>query len=218
MRVRIYMCAFRRLIHGRALKGMRFTKKKDENGTYFQRNIDDNDNDELKKVRKYCLRHFLRFTMTDVSMFRDSSYRARFFRENKGIFGKGNYYLCAYCGRLLNKDKVRVDHIIPVYLAIHSQRHKRMLALRGIHNVNAAANLAPSCAACNGKKGSSGGLWIPRGYFGRSWIRVFFSRVFLLLAAGIGLYYLYGFLVSTGMSEHIITLWKNITALFAGGL
>ena len=209
------MCAFRRLIHSRALKGMRFTKKKDENGTYFQRNIDDKDNDELKQVRKYCLRHFLRFTMTDVSMFRDSSYRARFFRENKGIFGKGNYYLCAYCGRLLSKDEVKVDHIIPVYLAIHSQRHKRMLVLRGIHNVNAAANLAPSCAACNGKKGSSGGLWILRGYFGRSWSRVFFSRAFLVLAAGIGLYYLYGFLVSTGMSEHLMALWEKITAFFA---
>lgn len=209
------MCALRRLIHGRALKGMRFYKKKDESGTYFQRHIDDKDKDELKKVRKYCLRHFLRCSVTDDSMFRNSSYRARFFRENKGIFGKGKYYLCAYCGRLLSRKKVRVDHIIPVYLAIHSPRHKRMLALRGIHNVNAAANLAPSCAACNGKKGSSGGLWIPRGYFGRSWSRVFFSRVFLVLAAGIILYYLYGFIVSTGMSEKIMILLKNITALFA---
>ena len=44
---------------------------------------------------------------------RSSNYRMVFFEENKPAF-RNKYYQCAYCGRLLTKDTVTIDHLLPI--------------------------------------------------------------------------------------------------------
>ncbi len=181
MRIRIYMFPIKRLIFGKGLRKLRFRLRQDESGKYYQRHVNDDDKYTFKKIKKYCKWRFIRCHISDDSMERSNTYRTEFFKNNRGILGRGNYYLCAYCGRLLRRNSVRVDHIISIYLAQHSEKHRRMLTAQGIKNVNDPKNLTPSCTKCNSIKSSKGGLWIPRGYFGRSWVRVLLSRIVLVL-------------------------------------
>ena len=201
MKVKIYAGLVRRIIYGRKLKEMNFHFQKDESGKYYRKHYDDDDKGGIKRIKKYCRRRFLRCVLSDDSMERSSTYRANFFKHNKGIFGGCKYYFCAYCGRILNKHKTTVDHIIPIALANRSARHKRMLTVRGIKTVNDVRNLAASCLKCNSRKGSSGGLWIIRGYFGRSWIRVLLKEIILLILGGFALYYLYYFILSISLFD-----------------
>lgn len=207
MRIIIYTNLLARIFFGRKLKAMKFNLKKDESGKYYQRHIEDNDTAELKSIKRFCRHRFLRVVLHDDSMERSTNYRNRFFRENRGLFGNGEYYLCAYCGKPLSKRKVRVDHIIPVYLASHSDEYKKMLLVKGIKNVNDPANLAASCARCNGRKGASGGLWVLRGYFGRSWVRVLFREVIFMVSGGLLLYWFYGFLTEHHFYDTAMTFY-----------
>ena len=127
MKVKIYAGLVRRIIYGRKLKEMNFYLQKDEGGKYYRKHYDDNDKEGIKYIRKFCRHRFLRCVLCDDSMERSTTYRANFFKSNKGIFGGGKYYFCAYCGRVLSKRKVAVDHIIPVALANSSLRYRRML-------------------------------------------------------------------------------------------
>lgn len=173
------------------LKAMRFSWKKDEKR--WQRHIDDSNRDELKKVRKFCRRKFLKYDFVDDSMDRSTNYRNNFFKSRKGIFGSG-IYVCAYCGRFLTKKRVCVDHIIPVYRAKNDDFYRKLLSFRHIKNVNDIRNLAPSCNKCNSKKSANGGFWIIRGWFGRSSWRVIIKEIILLVLGSVVLYYLYYFL------------------------
>ncbi len=204
MKVKIYAGLVRRIIYGRKLKKMNFYLQKDEGGKYYRKHYDDNDKEGIKHIRKFCRHRFLRCVLCDDSMERSTTYRANFFKSDKGIFGGGKYYFCAYCGRVLSKRKVAVDHIIPVALANSSLRYRKMLTVRGVKTVNDVRNLTASCFKCNSKKGSSGGLWIIRGYFGKSWIRVMLKEVILLLFGGITLYYLYNFLYDMGIYNFVL--------------
>ncbi len=200
MRVEIYAGLFKRLIFGRKLKEMNFRLNKDNGGKYYSKHYDDDDKDGIKKIRGYCRIRLLKYSLNDDSMDRSTTYRLNFFKNNKGIFGGGKLYFCAYCGRVLTKRKTTVDHIIPVALARSSQKYKKMLTIRGIKTVNDPRNLAASCSKCNLKKGANGGLWIFRGYFGKSWVRIMLKEIILLLLGSIALYYLYHFL--SGISPY----------------
>lgn len=170
---------------------MKFYWKKDEK--HWQRHIDDSDKDELKKVRKFCRRKFLKYDFIDDSMDRSTNYRSNFFKNRKGLFGS-EVYVCAYCGRFLTKKNVCVDHIVPVYRAKNDDFYRRLLSLRHIKNVNDIRNLAPSCNKCNSKKSAYGGFWIIRGWFGRSAWRVIVKEIVFLLCGSVLLYYMYWFL------------------------
>lgn len=196
MKVKIYAGLLKRIIYGKNLQKMRFSLIKDSSGKYYRRHVDDSDKQTLKQIKKYCRRRFLRFVMVDDRMERSNSYRKKFFDSYHGIFGSG-LYLCAYCGRPMRKNKVRVDHIIPVYLAGNSGKYRRILALKGIKTVNDTKNLTASCAKCNGRKGSLGGLWVVRGYFGKSALRVLLKEALYLIAGSFLLYALYTFLCKT---------------------
>lgn len=191
MKVLIYTGFLRRIFLKNRLKEMKFLWKKDKN--YWQRHIDDSKKDELKKVRKFCRRKFLRYEFVDDSMERSTNYHSNFFKNRKGIFGS-NIYVCAYCGRFLKKSKVCVDHIIPVYKAKTDDFYRKLLSFRHIKNVNDVRNLAPSCNKCNSKKSANGGFWIIRGWFGRSAVRVILKEIVFLILGSVLLYYMYCFL------------------------
>ena len=92
---------------------------------------------------------------------RASNYRQTFFQRTKGP------YRCRYCNKKLSKDKVFVDHIIPVAKTQKTVRAKMMLAMRRCGSVNDIRNLAPACKECNSKKSDKMGIWIIRGWLGK---------------------------------------------------
>lgn len=94
--------------------------------------------------------------------FRGSSYRYDFIRANPGFHG---YYICRYCGKPLKKDKMTVDHRIPVRKAETSWLYRKLL-MRYPRGVNDVRNLVPACEKCNKRKGSKTGIWLLRGYTG----------------------------------------------------
>ncbi len=204
MKVKIYAGLLKRLIFGRKIKEMNFHFQKDESGKYYRKHYDDKDKEGIRKIKKYCRRRLLRCVLSDDSMERSTTYRTNFFKADKGIFGGGKYYFCAYCSRILTKHRTNVDHIIPVALANRSRKYKRMLTVRGIKTVNDVRNLAASCFRCNSRKGASGGFWIIRGYFGKSWKRIMLKQIILLILGGIALYYLYNLLSDMSISDLLI--------------
>ncbi len=207
MKIRIYMGFFRRLFYSRRMKKMRFYFKKDKGLKYYQKHIDDKNETELIAVRKFCRVRLLRYSILDDRMERSSSYRIRFLKEKRGIFGS-DIFICAYCGRPVPLKKLKIDHIVSVYNAGNSKVYRKILALRGIENVNDIRNLAPSCNKCNAIKSSSGGLWIIRGMFGRSWIRSLLKETVLLVLGGFALYWWYNWLRNS-VDYHTIIMYIN---------
>lgn len=81
-------------------------------------------------------------------------------------------YRCVYCGCIHKKDKITVDHLIPVYKVEQSSYRnifRKLLSAMKIDNINSDRNLVPACRRCNSKKGSKTGFWIVRGLLGKFW-------------------------------------------------
>lgn len=103
---------------------------------------------------------------------RSGNYRKDYLNKHKGVCG---VYCCAYCGRLVPKSKMEVDHIYPIGQVKDTTKGKAFVALntfwRGSKEsnkgVNGTWNTVSSCHDCNHKKSDKGGLWVYRGYIGR---------------------------------------------------
>lgn len=68
-------------------------------------------------------------------------YRDRYFMYTKGTKRKGKrgeWYRCEMCGEWFRKDKITVDHIIPMRKG----------------GINCRSNLRGLCRSCNSSKGS----------------------------------------------------------------
>lgn len=144
--------------------------------------------DKLFEIENWCFARKLSL-ITHFSK-RSVDYRKSFFKENAGNFGEGRY-LCAYCGRILKKENVTVDHLISVNKVQSSKRYICLVRRLGFKNVNDIRNLVPSCKHCNSRKGSKGGLWIVKGFLGR--YRTFWL-IFWSVALIIILFFIYLFL------------------------
>jgi len=97
---------------------------------------------------------------------RSGDYRDTFFKEYKPAVPAK--YRCAYCGRKFIRRKITVDHIFPVNKLMYQQTTRDAAKLYGISGANDAKNLVAACRRCNSKKGTKMGLWIVRGFLGRS--------------------------------------------------
>ncbi len=112
-----------------------------------------------KKCMRFCRLRGLKFTLKDISQRRSRTYRQDFLSADKGAFGNGKYYFCSYCGKLLKKEDMVVDHIIPVQKAVENKSTRKLLEKYGIKDVNEIKNLAASCRICNSKKSNKVGIW-----------------------------------------------------------
>lgn len=91
---------------------------------------------------------------------RSTNYRTDFIDNHPGWNG---FYVCAYCGKIIPKSKMEVDHVIPVSLS-RKKRWYRFL-LKG-KSVNDKSNMVASCSRCNRRKSNKAGLWMLRGKIG----------------------------------------------------
>lgn len=112
---------------------------------------------------------------------RSTNYRRNFFNRYHGILGTGIYH-CSYCGKLLTKKRLRVDHLIPIYRVKEAGIGRVIMSLHGIRDINDTRNLVPSCESCNSRKGSKMGLWIVRGAVGRHYIFWFILKLTIFAA------------------------------------
>lgn len=107
---------------------------------------------------------------------RDSTYRERYISAHPPKNGK---YRCVYCGRLVAKDKMEVDHVVAVDRVKRNWLY-RLCVPNGVNDLN---NLVCSCHRCNHKKGSKGGLWIIRGHFWKAVLPLYIIMKILLVCA-----------------------------------
>lgn len=123
----------------------------------------------------------IRVSFIPSNFYRSSFYRDEFFENNKGIFGHGKHYRCAYCGKILSTDKTTVDHIIPIKKIQNKARYRLYLKiLTHSKNVNNIKNLAPACDRCNKKKSARGGIWIIKGFSGKKPLDITLRRLLIL--------------------------------------
>ena len=136
---------------------------------------------QLKKVQRFADKKRLKFVIDNEYGVRSSDYRWVFFSNNPPHVGQR--YFCAYCGSLLPKNKITIDHLYPVGQASKSVRLQRKLQRMGIDSINAPKNLVAACRSCNVKKGKQMGKWIWRGKIGRHprlWIIRWILRMLMM--------------------------------------
>ena len=139
---------------------------------------------KIEKIRSYCKAEKLNFKIKNSMGNRSANYRSKFFTHHSPNF-LGSFYICAYCGKLLSKKNVTVDHLYPIGQVSRSVKYQKKLKKKGIQNINSAENLVPACERCNMKKGDKAGLWILRGKLGRHtsiWL-IRWTMELLILAA-----------------------------------
>ena len=112
---------------------------------------------------------------------RSTNYRQTFFSNNKP-FIKDRYF-CAYCGKLVKKRDITIDHLFPIDAVKKSFYSRLKMRMKGFNDINDVRILVPACLSCNQRKSNKTGLWILKGKIGRSntlWIiRKIFKVVIL---------------------------------------
>lgn len=140
----------------------------------------------IRRIERFCRKKGLRIRILNVYGRRGGSYRRVYFEHHRPDF-LGMYY-CVYCGKLLPRRRVTVDHLYPVRGASSSLAVQKKLRKK-LGGINDPENLVASCLRCNQEKGSSTDpFWLKRGERGRNkyyWMERHFYRwaAFLLAAA-----------------------------------
>ena len=146
----------------------------------------------LHRIKKYCSIHKYRFRIENNLGRRGSDYRRRYFIMNKPVFR--DKYICVYCGKLLKKDDVTIDHLYPIGKASKSISYQKKLNRRGLKNINDGKNLVSACYKCNALKGTDTGIWILKGKIGLIyplWIVRYFFRLVIIVSAFVMLWWLW---------------------------
>ena len=120
---------------------------------------------KIKRIEKFCKNKGLKLHIINGIGERSTTYRNEFFKENPPY--KNNKYYCAYCGRLIPKNLITVDHLYPVAKAKSDTKVQKKLKQIGASNVNDVKNLVPACHSCNARKGQKIDYWVFMGKIGR---------------------------------------------------
>lgn len=122
---------------------------------------------DFKRIRRFCMKNHLCFFINTDFGKRSNTYRHTFFKYTLPFFK--NYYVCAYCGKPLKRNKLTVDHIYPVSKVDKSQILQEKLRKMGATSVNSYQNLVASCYRCNMRKGTEMGIWVTKARLGKSY-------------------------------------------------
>lgn len=140
-------------------------------------------------LKTYCVKNKLKFEIDNSFGVRSADYRKVFFSKNKPILNK--WYICSYCGKLINKKYITVDHLYPVAEASSNYRLQKKLKRKGFVDVNDPRNLIAACLKCNQRKSSSMSFWIIKGKLGRIKVLWIFRWIIRLIIFCIVIRYLY---------------------------
>lgn len=136
-----------------------FEERENKYGLYYHIEVDGMDTAFVSRVLK---RYKYKYRKYEKRWDRSSNYRDVYFQTHHAP------YHCVYCGKSLRRRDVEVDHLIPVAQTKKNTWAKLLLSLNTIRNVNDPRNLVASCHRCNQKKSDKMGIWILRGFLGRT--------------------------------------------------
>lgn len=164
-----------------------------ENGKWRLRT---SDNDLISRIAYFSRRKHLHYECIKDKYTRSNNYRKTLIENYQKKDNK--YYRCAYCGKKLTKDKMTVDHIVPIDKVQHSWTYRQFIRLMNISDINELRNLAPACERCNKKKGRKVKGYLLNGLTGRTyrgviirrWIK-FVIAMILIIVLLVLIYYLY---------------------------
>lgn len=160
----------------------------------------------VTSLKRLCRQNKVKFEINNDFGKRSTTYRTEYFKHNKPIYKK--FYRCVYCGRLLSRRKITVDHIYPVKKVNESTYYQDKLKRMGADSVNDYRNLVSACFRCNAKKSAKTGWWIIKAKIGSMkyyWLVVHIIEfiIFLLI-----LYNLYANRMI--ISDNLKFFWKNM--------
>lgn len=185
--------------------GFQFNKRSKGN-SFYEKEVYEKCTSEWET---YCKERGLSCTIIPPGYTRSTDYRKTFFASNKpAVEAK---YRCAYCGHKLIYKDVTVDHIFPVNGLSYSPEIRKRAARFGITSANEEKNLCAACRVCNSRKGTKTGLWIIRGFLGKSntlWkIRIAARTVFIV---GLCLVAVFLFAENTNMFHisNVLNAWR----------
>ena len=160
------------------------------NGKEYEGYVRDKKLDSLKQK---CRQLHVKVVFDKTFSMRSTNYRKDYFASHPPHIK--DRYICAYCGRLVKKKNVTIDHLYPVGKVKESIKLQKKLKRHGIHNVNDVANLVPACRRCNQRKSAKMGLWIIRGKIGRYpliWCLRYAIRLCLIITLILAIKNMYG--------------------------
>lgn len=134
------------------------------------------------KLVKFCKKNNYKLRLNNNFTNRSTDYRRNFFKNNPPLIK--NKYFCAYCGTLINKNEVTIDHLYPVNSTKKSLDLQKRLKRKGFDDINDVKNLVPACYSCNSAKSDKMGAWIIRGQIGRFqllWIPRHILRLIIII-------------------------------------
>lgn len=144
---------------------------------------------------------------------RSENYRANFIRENPGIHALGKYwYICSYCGRLVTREKMQVDHVVSIDLARRKRLYRLLAPPLEKGGINGLGNLCSSCPKCNNRKSNSGGWWILKGYVGHVYYT--FEWIVVIAVLVICLMFVFFGIITPENIRHFISNSISRTAIF----
>ena len=96
---------------------------------------------------------------------RSDTYRSEYIKTHPGFNG---LYMCRYCGRIMKRSEMQVDHVIAINYVNKSNFFRRFFKDKKALNekLNSPKNLVPACPRCNARKSDNGGVWIIKGKIG----------------------------------------------------
>lgn len=97
---------------------------------------------------------------------RSTDYRDTYFKNNRPVVEAK--YRCAYCGKKIPFRETTIDHIFPINKLCYDPSVRKRAARWGINGANEEKNLVTACKSCNSKKGTKMGIWIYKGFLGKS--------------------------------------------------
>jgi len=142
---------------------------------------------------------------------RSKEYREQFLKDNPGIGPGEAIYICTYCGKLIGKENMQVDHIVSIDAANNSFLLRKLLVPDD--GINSSKNLTCACPTCNRKKSNKSGFWIVRGKTGQ-----IVQRTLWIIALTLFLFTL--FVVLTGIipKESMQKVFQSIPQIIFAGL
>ena len=161
------------------------------------------------KLRSYCSAARLKYRIDNGFGERSQSYRETFYKTNPPHF-LGRWWFCAYCGRLLSRKTLTVDHLWPVDAAQKDPAVQAKLRRMGCRDVNDHKNLVAACMQCNVKKGAHTGRWTWKGRIGRHplvWKFVHLARFAVITAFAVWFF-------TSGTVDEIMSAAENIWMQF----
>lgn len=145
-----------------ASSGFVFNKRSGGNSFYEKKVIEE----EIPAWKQFAKRFKLRIDVIPEEYMRSDDYRDTYFKNNRPVVEAK--YRCAYCGKMIAYRDTTIDHIFPINKLSYNESVRRRAARWGITGANEETNLVTACRSCNSRKGTKMGLWIYRGFYGKS--------------------------------------------------